>query len=170
MPDAYELAQVNVAVLKAPLDSPQLADFVAWLGPINALADAAPGFVWRLQSDEGNATSIRIFDTDGLIVNMSVWESIEALQAYVYKSPHIAVLRRRREWFEQMGESHLALWWTPRGERPSIADAEERLLHLRRVGPSAYAFTIKEQFPPPSVPVTTSFPAVPRRLPPDARA
>jgi hypothetical protein len=102
-----------------------------------------------LQTDEGNASGIRMFGRDALIVNMSVWESIEALQAYVYKSPHVAVLRRRREWFEKMAEAHLAMWWTPRGRRPTITEAEERLIHLRRVGPSPYAFTMKEPFPPP---------------------
>ena len=152
MNTGHQLAQVNVALLKAPLDSPELADFVAWLDPINAIADGAPGFVWRLQSDAGNATNLRIFDSDALIVNMSVWESVEALSDYVYRSAHAGVLRRRREWFAKMTEAHVAMWWVPLGTRPTIADAEERLIHLRMHGPTATAFTLKQTFDPPTTP------------------
>lgn len=148
MTAAWQLAQVNVALLKAPLDSPELADFVAWLDPINAIADGAPGFAWRLQGDSGDATTIRIFDSDALIVNMSVWESVQALSDYVYRSAHSGVLRRRREWFHKMTEAHTALWWVSRGTRPTIAEAELRLKHLREVGPTAFAFTLKQIFEP----------------------
>jgi hypothetical protein len=143
----FHLAQVNVARLAAPLDSPQLADFVASLEPLNAIADTSDGFVWRLQTDAGDATALRIFDDDWIIVNMSVWESLEALRDYVYRSPHAAVLRRRQEWFEQMVEAHLALWWIEAGSLPTVSDAEERLLTLRAEGPTPHAFTLKEPYP-----------------------
>lgn len=148
--DGSHVAQVNIARLLAPLDSPQLAEFVANLEPINAIADASPGFVWRLQTADGDATSIRVFDDDWLIVNLSVWGSLDALRDYVFRSSHADVLKRRHEWFERMGEAHLALWWIAPGTEPSVADAVKRLLLLRRIGPSADAFTLKEPFPPPS--------------------
>jgi hypothetical protein len=142
-----QLAQVNVARLGAPLDSPQLADFVANLERINAVADASPGFVWRLQTETGDATSLRIFDDDWLIVNMSVWDSLEALRTYVYRSPHADVLRRRQEWFEKMVEANVALWWIEAGTLPTLRDAEERLLRLRAEGSTSDAFTLKEPYP-----------------------
>jgi heme-degrading monooxygenase HmoA len=148
------LAQVNVARLRAPLDSPLLADFVAALDPVNAAADAAPGFVWRLQTEDGNATSVQAFEWDaagstGVIVNMSVWESPEALGAFVYSDAHRRVLRRRREWFERITEAYAALWWIRRGTIPTTAEAEDRVLHLRAHGPTPYAFTLRTYFPPP---------------------
>src|SRR5215467_12939141 len=120
----YLLAQVNIARMREPLDSPLLAGFVAALGPVNALADAAPGFVWRLQTEDGNATAVRAFEWDqagsaGVLINMSVWESVETLAAFVYSDAHRRVLSRRREWFEQMAEAYLALWWIPRGHIPA---------------------------------------------------
>jgi hypothetical protein len=152
----YVLAQVNVARLRAPLDSPLLAEFVAALDRVNAAADAAPGFVWRMQTEDGNATSVRAFEWDragsaGVLVNMSVWESVEALAAYVYSDTHRQVLRRRRRWFERMAEAYTALWWIPRGQLPTTQEAEERVLHLRESGPTPYAFTFREHFPPPDV-------------------
>jgi hypothetical protein len=145
----FHLAQVNIALPREPLDAPLLAEFVDQLGPVNAGADVAPGFVWRLQTEDGDATGIRAFDDDRLIVNMSVWESLEALRAFVYRdAAHLAVLRRRREWFERM-ESFLVLWWIPAGHRPSVAEAEDRLALLRAFGPSTDAFTFRRHFPPP---------------------
>jgi hypothetical protein len=139
------VAQVNVALAKAPLDSPLLAEFMAALDPVNALADFSPGFVWRLQTEDGNATSVRAFDDDRIIVNMSVWESIDALANFVYRSDHIAVMRRRREWFERV-VVHMVLWWVPAGHEPSVGEAEERLEHLRLHGPTPYAFTFKRRY------------------------
>ena len=152
----YVLAQVNVARMIAPLDSPLLADFVAALDRVNAAADAAPGFIWRLQTEDGNATSVRAFEWDragsaGVLVNMSVWESVEALAGYVYSDTHRQVLRRRRRWVERMAEAHTALWWIPRGHFPTTQEAEGRVLHLRESGPTPYAFTLREHFPPPDV-------------------
>jgi hypothetical protein len=150
----FALAQVNIGRLRAPLDTPQLADFMAALDPVNAVADAAPGFVWRLQTEDGNATAVRAFEWDqagsaGVIMNMSVWESVEALAAFVYSEQHRQVLRRRREWFERMEEAYLALWWVPRGHVPTTGDAEDRIRHLRAHGPTTHAFTLRVHFPPP---------------------
>ncbi|GAA2799970.1 DUF3291 domain-containing protein [Saccharopolyspora taberi] len=147
---AFHLAQVNIALPVAPLDSAELAGFVAALDPVNAAADAAPGFVWRLQTEDGDATAVRGFGDDRIIVNMSVWESVEALADYVYRDPgHLAVLRRRREWFPKMAEAHTVLWWVPAGHRPTVAEAEQRLSLLREHGPSPEAFTFREPFPAP---------------------
>jgi hypothetical protein len=151
----YVVAQVNVGRLVAPLDSPQLADFVAWLDPVNAVADGAPGFVWRLQTEDGNSTALRAFEDDaegsdgGILINMSVWESVDALAAFVYGDGHRAVLRRRREWFERLQDVYAALWWVPRGHIPTIGEAEDRVKHLRAHGPTPHAFTFKVHFPPP---------------------
>ena len=142
----WHLAQVNIALPHEPLDTPALAGFVAELEPVNALANAAPGFVWRLQTDEGDATSIKAFGDERLLVNMSVWESIEALWAFVYAGGHLAVMRRRREWFSRLAESHQALWWVPAGHLPTVEEAEERLARLRAEGPTPYAFTFKARF------------------------
>jgi hypothetical protein len=148
--DRFHVAQLNVARLRAPLDSPQLADFVALLEPINAVADRSPGFVWRLQTEDGNATSIRVFDDDMLIVNMSVWESVEALRSFVYRSDHRTVFGRRKEWFEALDQPYLVLWWIPEGHIPTVEEAVRRLEQLRAHGPSADAFTIKDSFAVPA--------------------
>lgn len=144
----YELAQLNVAVMKEPLDSPRMADFVANLDRINALAESSPGFVWRLQTDEGDATALRPLGDD-TIVNMSVWRDVAALHDYVYRSAHIEIMRRRKEWFERMTQAYTVLWWVRRGHRPSVIEAIERLNLLREHGPSAAAFTFRHAFPPP---------------------
>jgi heme-degrading monooxygenase HmoA len=150
----YLLAQVNIGRMREPLDSPPLADFVAALDPVNAAADAAPGFIWRMQTEDGNATAVHAFEWDragsaGVLVNMSVWESVEALAAYVYSDTHRHVLRRRRQWFERMAEAYAALWWIPRGHTPTTDEAEDRVRHLRESGPTPYAFTLRDHFPPP---------------------
>jgi hypothetical protein len=145
----HHLAQVNIALPREPLESALMADFVAALDPINALADCSPGFVWRLQGDSGNATAIPVLDDARLIVNMSVWESVAALTAYVYRSAHTEVMRQRRRWFEAMRESYQALWWVEAGHLPTVAEAEERVRHLRAHGPTAFAFTFRDTFPAP---------------------
>ncbi|MGA9161318.1 MAG: DUF3291 domain-containing protein [Actinomycetota bacterium] len=151
----WHIAQVNVALLRAPLDAPELHGFVALLEPINALADSSPGFVWRLQGESGNATGIRAFDDERIIVNLSVWETIEALGLFVFASRHNEVLRRRREWFEKMAEAHLALWWVPAGTLPTVEEAERRVAMVRDRGALPEAFTLREPFPAPgsNVPV-----------------
>ena len=145
----YHLAQVNVARLKAPIDSPLLNDFVAKLGEINALADGSPGFVWRLQSEQGNATAIQAYDDPMIIVNMSVWESPERLRDFVYRSNHVEVMRQRRKWFEKM-DVYLVLWWVPAGHVPTLAEAKARLAHLEKHGESAHAFTFRCVYSAPS--------------------
>src|SRR5258705_3867830 len=105
------LAQINIGRLMAPVDDPKIAEFVAQLDPVNAVADTAPGFVWRLQSSSGNATDVIYNDDPFVIVNMSVWESVEALRDFVYKSNHLDVLRDRAKWFEKMEKLHYCLWW-----------------------------------------------------------
>jgi len=147
---SYHLAQVNIALPLEPLDSSLLSEFVERLAPVNAAADRAPGFVWRLQTEHGDATAITAFGDDRLIVNLSVWESMTALRAFVFGSrAHLDVLRRRREWFARLGEVHLALWWVRGGQLPTVADAEERLAQLRAHGPRPEAFTFREHFPAP---------------------
>ncbi len=142
------LAQLNVARLLEPLDSPRLADFVGALDEVNAVADGAPGFVWRLQTESGNATDVRPWGDD-VIVNMSVWESVESLRAYVYGPEHAAVLRRRREWFNVLGTPHVVLWWVPDGHLPDLVEAGARLAGLERDGPGPEAFTLRVPFPVP---------------------
>jgi Domain of unknown function (DUF3291) len=150
----WHLAQLNVGRLRAPIDDPIIAEFKEALDAVNALADRSPGFVWRLQTAEGNATALHPIDDDELIaINMSVWESIEALGDYVYRSDHTAFLRRRREWFERYGTAYLVLWWVPAGHIPSIDEALARLDELERNGPTENAFTFARRFAPPGVAV-----------------
>ena len=145
----HHVAQYNIARVLAPVDSPQLADFMAALDPINALAESSPGFVWRLQTGEGNATAVRPYDDDMILVNLSVWESVEALADFAYRSDHRAVLARRREWFEKQEAPYLVLWWVPFGHVPTVEEAKARLELLARHGPSPEAFTFRSPFPPP---------------------
>ncbi len=145
---SHHIAQLNVGRLLASLDSPEVADFVAQLDVINALADDAAGFVWRLQTEEGDATEVRPFDDDRIIVNFSVWENIPALHDFTYRTAHAAVMSRRREWFERMGDATLVLWWIPFGHIPTIEEGLERLEMLRADGPTPAAFTFKTKFPP----------------------
>ena len=145
----FELAQVNIGRLLAPVESPQIAEFVAALDPINRLADTSPGFIWRLQTAEGNATALHSFDDHLIISNMSVWASIEALRAFTYSSAHTSVMSRRREWFSKYMTAYMALWWVPAGHRPTIEEAKERLALLDRLGPTAEAFTFRVPFEAP---------------------
>lgn len=146
MPE-FHLAQLNIAKLKYHFDDPELSDFVARLDDINALADAAPGFVWRLQTEAGDATAIDYFGPDYL-VNMSLWQTVESLRDYAFRSAHKAVMARRREWFEHMEEAYAVLWWVPAGNIPTIEEAAERLDSLRLRGPTPAAFTFKQIFEP----------------------
>ena len=146
---AFHIAQLNIGRLLAPIDSPQIAEFVAALDPINALADAAPGFVWRLQTEDGNATAIRPFDDETLAVNLSLWESIEALADFAYGPDHRAIMVQRRKWFERMVDAYQVLWWVPVGHIPTVDEAIGRLEHLRAQAPTPHAFTFRVSFPPP---------------------
>ncbi|WCO66039.1 DUF3291 domain-containing protein [Iamia majanohamensis] len=142
------LAQLNVGRLRAPMEDPLIDDFRENLEPVNALAEASPGFVWRLQDEAGDATGIKVFDDDLEIVNLTVWESVEALADFVYRTGHTAFLRRRREWFEAPSQPILCLWWVPEGTIPAIDDAVVRLEHLRAHGPTPTAFTFRHRFDP----------------------
>ena len=150
MDSRYHLAQVNIARPLGPMDSDVMAGFAAELEPINALADAAPGFVWRLQDDSGDATAIRVFDDPVIMINMSVWESVDALFEFAYHSPHVEIFRRRREWFDNFGAPYMALWWIPAGTIPTPDDAKERLERLTAHGPTPYAFTFKQRYSSPA--------------------
>ena len=145
----FHLAQANIGRIRAPMDSPIMEGFRNQLDPINALADRSPGFVWRLQTEDGNATSIRPFPDERMAINMSVWESLETLQQYVYRSAHVAPLRDRKQWFERIEGPILVLWWVPAGHIPTVGEAQERLRHLEEHGPTPHAFTFRTPFPAP---------------------
>jgi hypothetical protein len=143
---SHHVAQVNVARMLAPLDSDVMRGFVDGLVPINALADGSPGFVWRLQTDAGDATAIRPYEDDRIMVNLSVWRSLPELWDFVYHSRHLDLMRRRREWFERV-DPYLALWWVPAGTLPTVEEAKLRLDRLRLDGPGPEAFTFRDPFP-----------------------
>ena len=146
----YQLAEINIATFRVPMADPINADFIANLDRVNALAEAAPGFVWRLVGEGNNALAIQAFDNPNTAINMSVWTDMDALANFVYRNEgHREIMRRRKEWFDRM-EFHLALWWVPAGHRPTIAEGKERLESLSRVGPSAYAFLFNRPFPAPN--------------------
>jgi hypothetical protein len=130
------------------MDDPIIDDFRVNLDPINALAEVSPGYVWRLQDESGNATGIKPFGDDLEIVNLTVWESIDALAEFTYRSGHVEVLRRRREFFEPASTPILCLWWIPEGTIPTVDDAIARLEHLRAHGPTPTAFTFRHRFEP----------------------
>lgn len=146
---AWELAQFNVARPVGPLESPVMAEFMESLDRINALAEASPGFVWRLQTDDGNATALHPMGDD-VIVNMSVWRDVASLSEFVHKSGHVEYLKRRKEWFARIAEAYVVLWWVPAGHRPTVQEGVDRLLRLRSEGPSAHAFTFRQAFPAPA--------------------
>jgi len=142
-----QLAQLNIARLAHELDHPDLRPFVDNLEPVNAVADSAPGFVWRLEEDNGNATGLRPWGRM-IIVNLSVWTDLASLRSYVYGAEHAAMLRQRRAFFTPMPQDSVVLWWVAEGHRPDLHEAKERLDHLRREGPTAYAFTLSDAVEP----------------------
>ncbi len=143
---SWQLAQLNVARSLTPLEDPVMADFVAVLGDVNAGAEASPGFVWRWVEEEGDTTAARVFGDERWLVNLSVWTSVESLVAFVRSGDHLAIMRRRGEWFRRLGEAHLVLWWVPAGHRPTVEEAAARLEWLRREGPSIEAFDFRTTF------------------------
>lgn len=147
MTTQFHIAQLNIARILYPLDTPEMAGFVNRLDEINALADSSPGFVWRLQTEEGNATELRPFPDDRILVNMSVWESLDSLKEYVYKTAHSEVMRQRRQWFEKFEGAYMVMWWVPAGHIPTVAEAKERLEHLQTHGDTGWAFGWKRPFP-----------------------
>jgi len=144
----YRIAQVNIGRIRAELDSPIMAGFVNRLDEINALADSSPGFVWRLQTDAGNATYFRPFNDERTLLNMSVWETVESLRHFVFKTMHVELLRQRHAWFEKFTGAYSALWWVPAGHIPGIDEAKKRIAHLEAHGPTQFAFAFNAVFPP----------------------
>lgn len=144
----YHLAQANIAKMLAPLDDPLMDGFTKQLEYINRIADISPGFIWRFQTEEGDATALRPFDDETILFNMSVWESAEALHQYVYRSNHNKPLKDRKQWFVPTGKPALVMWWIVAGTIPTPADALERIDTLEKLGPSAEAFTFKIQYKP----------------------
>ncbi|MGD1090919.1 MAG: DUF3291 domain-containing protein [Bryobacteraceae bacterium] len=142
----FHLAEINIGRLLAPIDDPKIASFVAQLDRVNALAEASPGFVWRLKSDSGNATDINYNGDPLVIVNMSVWDSVETLRDYVYASPHIQVFRDRARWFERASQANYCLWWVPAGHQPTVAEGRERLEHYQARGATAFSFGFSQTF------------------------
>jgi hypothetical protein len=145
----HHLAQINIGRLVASLDDPRLADFIAQLDPVNAIADQSPGFIWRLQSSSGNATDIAYNDDPFVIVNMSVWQSLESLRDFTYRAHHLQVFRERAKWFEKADKPSYCLWWIPIGHIPTVAEGSERLEHYRRHGSTPHAFWFSQHFPQP---------------------
>ncbi|MCM0148780.1 DUF3291 domain-containing protein [Photobacterium galatheae] len=143
-----KLAQLNIALSKYPMDAPEIKDFVDNLEPVNAIADQSDGFVWRLQDDSGDATSINAFDDPNMLVNLSVWDSVDALKNFMFRTHHRDIMRRKSEWFYRSAEDTYVLWWIADGHIPSIEEAKERLDYLRNHGDSPYAFTFKSNYTP----------------------
>jgi heme-degrading monooxygenase HmoA len=159
--NGFHIAQLNVGRSVAPLDDPIMAGFMDRLADINALGERSPGYVWRLQGETGNATTIHAYDDPRMIINLTVWESIEDLYAFAYHSQHMELFRRRREWFEQLDGPSLVLWWVPAGELPTPAEARRRLELLAAHGPTPDAFTFKTRFDPPKTRAVVSASRVP---------
>jgi len=146
----WHLAQINIGrMVGATINDPVMKDFVDLLDEVNEVAEKSKGFVWRLKDDENNATNIKAFDDERMIVNMSVWENVEDLETFVYKSRHVDVLRRRKEWFSRL-RFYMVMWWIPAGTIPTLEEAKKRLLHIEQNGPSPFAFDFKCRFAPPS--------------------
>lgn len=145
----WQLAQINIGTMVAPKGDPMVAEFYAQLDAINAVADASPGFVWRLQDDSGNASDLQTTPDPRLLINISVWRDVESLSAFVYRSDHSGIMRQRRQWFVPFQGSFQALWWVPAGHRPDAIEGFGRLWLLDRYGPSQQAFGFKSAFPAP---------------------
>lgn len=143
----YQLAQLNIAKALAPVESEMLQEFSNNLDPVNAIAEAAPGFVWRLKDESGNATEIQYFDDPLMLVNMSVWQSVEALKNFMFKTHHIDFMKRKKNWFATMDKANYVLWWIEQGHIPTVEEAVERLEYLRAHGDSANAFSFKNTYP-----------------------
>ncbi|MEZ9386751.1 DUF3291 domain-containing protein [Vibrio lentus] len=141
-----KLAQLNIALAKYPLDAPEIKDFVDNLDLVNGIAESSEGFVWRLKDESGDATNIKAFDDPNMIVNMSVWDSVDSLKNFMFRTHHRDFMRRKNEWFHRLAEDTYVLWWVEDDHIPSLDEAIERLDHLREVGDTPYAFTFKTNF------------------------
>lgn len=147
MPE-YHVAQLNVAKMTVDIDDPIMKYFVDNLDKVNSIADDSPGFVWRLETDEGDATNLRVFEDNLMLINMSVWKSIEELQTFVYDSFHVDILKRKKEWFSKFDGMHQVLWWVQAGTIPDIEEARARLAYLQEHGESEVAFSFRQSFLP----------------------
>ncbi|WP_299143112.1 DUF3291 domain-containing protein [uncultured Vibrio sp.] len=143
-----KLAQLNIALAKYPLDAPKIKDFVDNLDKVNGIAESSEGFVWRLKDESGDATNIKAFDDPNMIVNMSIWDSVDSLKNFMFRTHHRDFMRRKGEWFHRLAEDTYVLWWVEDDHIPSLDEAIERLEHLRETGDSPYAFTFKASFCP----------------------
>lgn len=153
----WHLAQINVAkMIGVNIDDPVMAKFVGQLDEVNALAEGSPGFVWRLKDESNNATSLNPYHDNQIIINISVWESLEALQKFVYHGRHAEVLRGRKDWFVNFGQPFTTLWYIPAGHTPTVEEATNRLKSLQEHGPTAYAFDFKNRFPKPTHKITVN--------------
>ena len=149
----FELAQVNIGRARGETTEPVMAEFVARLAEINALAERSPGFVWRLQTEDGDATAVRPYADTRILINLSVWSDLTALRHFVFRTEHAAVMRRRREWFERFDRVYVALWWVPAGHRPSVVEAVARVAHLEQHGSTGFAFGFATPFLPDGQPI-----------------
>ena len=145
----YYLAQINVGLMKAPIDDPSMAEFAAALDQVNAVAEQSPGFVWRLRTSSGDATEIRAYPDPRILVNMSVWRSVEQLKAYVYTSLHREFFIRRRQWFKKLQSEHFAMWWLPAGHLPTVEEGKAKLEYLTLHEDSPECFTFVKPYPLP---------------------
>jgi len=145
----YHLAQINIALAKAEMDTATMEGFVSRLDEINEKADNAEGFVWRLQTEDGDSTAIRVFDEPLLLVNMSVWENLDVLKNFVYTSSHVELIRDRQAWFHKFIDAHQALWWIHKGHIPTLDEAKEKLEYIQKHGPTPSAFHFGKHFPMP---------------------
>ena len=143
----FHLAQLNIAQMLAPIDDPIMQDFVDNLEKINSIAETSPGYIWRLQTEEGDATAIRVLDNDMLLVNMSVWKCVEDLKSFVYESFHVEILKRKKEWFSRFDKAYQVMWWIRAGTQPTVEEAERRLLYLQQNSETPYAFSFRRTFP-----------------------
>lgn len=149
---SFELAQINIARFRLPKDHEANREFIESLDRVNAIAEAAPGFIWRLTGGGNDAMDLEVENDPLIAVNMSVWTSLDALATFVYQSPaHRDIMRRRREWFDRM-DVFMALWWVPTGVRPTLAEGMARLERLEQHGPTPEAFTFRVPFPAPGSP------------------
>lgn len=145
----YQLAQLNIARMTMAYEDPRMRDFINGLDPVNQLADSSPGFVWRMVTDESTEQALFDFESQGWLVNMSVWESLDALKGFIAAPLHLSIMRRRAEWFAKLEEATMVLWWVPKGHIPSFKEAMAQLEHLRANGPGPEAFSFSQPFAPP---------------------
>ena len=146
----YQLAQINIAKMNGVnINDPVMKEFVDNLILINSLAESSDGFVWRLKGENNNATNLNPYNDEQIIVNISVWQSIEHLEHYVYKTMHTEFLKRRKEWFQKFGKAYYALWWIVKDEYPTVAEAISKLTYMQQNGATQEAFDFKNRFKTP---------------------